>query len=64
MCEKLGTAYQRKMPTPACGHCAWFHPWATNVIRAQENNQELRFAYLEQPCYAEQPQFHCTARAT
>ena len=62
--EKLIAGYSRARPTPdptPCDNCHWFDFWAANVVRCHEAGQKLRFSYLDEPLYAQQPQFRCTA---
>ena len=59
--DQLTVGYAHKNPTPECDNCGWFDPWAINVIRCYEDGQALRFAYLDDALYDQQPQFYCTS---
>jgi hypothetical protein len=62
--EEDTTLYGRDlelMPLPKCAHCAWFDPWQATVRRSSDDQQSLRFAYLQYPLSLDQPRFYCKA---
>jgi hypothetical protein len=49
------------IPLPTCAHCAWFDPWQSTVRRCNDDQQSLRFAFLDYPLSPQQPKFYCKA---
>jgi hypothetical protein len=62
LCRHLAAAYNCAAPAPACGNCSWMDPWSTAVMHCESDDQDLRFAFLEQPVSPTQPEFECTAK--
>jgi hypothetical protein len=62
LCRHLAAGYNCAAPAPACGNCSWTDPWCTAVMHCESDDQDLRFAFLESPASATQPEFECTAK--
>jgi hypothetical protein len=65
---RSGSSAAQSSSSPTCGTgcehggCAWFDPWATNVLNASAAGHDLRFSYIDIALHKGQPEFICTAK--